>query len=58
MRCIVVCVCVYSVMKMSELKSEQERNIKFLVKQGNTENEILEVLVQVCGENTMMKTMV
>jgi len=43
---------------MSELKLEQQTNIKFLVKLGKSGNEIREMLVQVYGDNGMKKTAV
>jgi len=43
---------------MSELELEQQTNIKFLVKLGNSGNEIREMLVQVYGDNAMKKTAV
>jgi len=43
---------------MSELELEQRTNIKFLVKPGKSGNEIREMLVQVYGDNAMMKTAV
>ena len=44
--------------RMSELELEQRTNIKFLVKLGNSGNEIREMLVQVYGDNAMKKTAV
>ena len=44
--------------RMSELELEQQTNIKFLVKLGNSGNEIREMLVQVYGDNAMKKTAV
>jgi len=43
---------------MSELELEQRMNIKFLVKLGNSGNEIREMLVQVYGDNTMKEAAV
>jgi hypothetical protein len=43
---------------MSDLELEQRTNIKFLVKLGKSGNEIRKKLVQVNGDNAMMKTAV
>ena len=43
---------------MSELEFEQRTNIKFLVELGKSGNEIREMLVQVCGDNTIKNTAV
>ena len=40
---------------MSELELEQQTNIKFLVILGKSGNEIIEMLVQVYGDNAMKK---
>jgi hypothetical protein len=48
----------YATMRMSELESEQQTNIKFLVKLEKGGNEIREMLVQVYGDNVMKKTAV
>jgi len=54
------CLCVFwcAAARMSELKLEQQTNIKFLVKLGKSGNEIREMLVQVYGDNGMKKTAV
>jgi len=44
--------------RMSELELEKRTNIKFLVKLGNSGNEIREMLVQIYGGNAMKKTVV
>jgi len=44
--------------RMSEFQLEQQTNIKFLVKLGNSGNEIREMLVQVYRDNAMKKTAV
>jgi len=43
---------------MSELELEQRTNVKFLVKLGESGNEIREMLVQVYGDNAVKKTAV
>jgi hypothetical protein len=43
---------------VSELELEQQTNTKFLVKLGQSGNEIREMLVQVYGDNAMKKTAV
>ena len=43
---------------VSEIELEQRTNIKFLVKLGNSGNEIREILGQVYGDNAMKKTAV
>jgi hypothetical protein len=43
---------------MSELELEQQMNIKFLVKLCNSRSKIREMLVQVCENNAMKKTVV
>jgi len=44
--------------RMSELELQQQTNFKFLVKLGKSGNEIIEMLVQVYGDNAMKKTAV
>ena len=41
--------------RMSEVELEQRTNIKFLVKLGKSGNEVREILVQVYGDNAMIK---
>jgi hypothetical protein len=43
---------------MSEIKLEQQINIKFLVKLGKSGSEIRKMLVQVYRDNAMKKTAV
>ena len=42
--------------RMSEFQLEQQTNIKFLVKLGNSGNEIRATLMKVYGDNAMKKT--
>jgi len=43
---------------MSELEKEKRTNINFLVNLRKSGNEIREMLLQVCGDNAMKKTLV
>jgi len=55
---LLLCVFWCATARILELELEQRTNIKFIVKLGKSGNEIREKLVQVYGDNAMMKTTV